>query len=212
MDDDVTVAPTWLRNLTAALEDTAWAGSGGRIILEWPSALPRWLAIEGQYSRHPFPGFDQGQTPKELVGPPFGTNMAFRKAMFEKYGGFRTDLGPSPNPDTPPHSEDTEFGRRLITAGERLWYEPSAVVYHPITAGRLSRSYFLSWWFDRGRAEIRECVAQGISFRSFAHLAAWTARWMLAVRPSARFYRKLIVWQSVGQIVESCRLSESEKN
>ena len=32
---------------------------------------------------------------RELLDrPPIGANMAFRKEMFEKYGGFREDLGP----------------------------------------------------------------------------------------------------------------------
>src|SRR5690349_7148849 len=31
-DDDLTVAPTWLGNLTAKLHDGRWAGAGGRIL------------------------------------------------------------------------------------------------------------------------------------------------------------------------------------
>src|ERR1700756_1020921 len=32
MDDDVIVAPTWLQNLTAALDSGEWLGVGGRIL------------------------------------------------------------------------------------------------------------------------------------------------------------------------------------
>src|SRR5579863_1850687 len=32
VDDDVTVEPTWLDNLTAGLRDGQWAGAGGRIL------------------------------------------------------------------------------------------------------------------------------------------------------------------------------------
>jgi len=60
--------------------------------------------------------------------------MAYRRKMFEKYGGFRTDLGPQPGDQI--RSEDTEFGHRLLAAGERLRYEPSAVVYHSIPENR----------------------------------------------------------------------------
>ena len=80
--------------------------------------------------------------------------MAFRKEMFEKYGGFRIDLGPSP--DSEIRNEDTEFGRRVTEAGERLRYEPSAVVYHDVPRQRLREEYFLRWWFDYGRAQISE--------------------------------------------------------
>jgi len=47
--------------------------------------------------------------------------MAFRKAVFEKLGGFRTDLGPRPGSAI--RSEDTEFGDRVLGDGQRLWYE-----------------------------------------------------------------------------------------
>src|SRR5579872_5616053 len=108
VDDDVMVEPAWLQNLTASLSDDRWAGAGGRIVLQWPSPIPKWLTTDGPYARHGFPGFDQGPIAKELDGPPFGTNMAFRRTMFEKYGYFRTDLGRCANGMM--SSEDTEFG------------------------------------------------------------------------------------------------------
>ena len=33
VDDDVTVQPTWLRNLTQTLDGSEWAGAGGRTLL-----------------------------------------------------------------------------------------------------------------------------------------------------------------------------------
>src|SRR5580658_9941527 len=35
MDDDVSVDPAWLRNLTKALYGGTWAGVGGRVVLQW---------------------------------------------------------------------------------------------------------------------------------------------------------------------------------
>src|SRR5579863_4847408 len=34
MDDDVTVDPSWLYNLTSVLEDETWAGTGGPILAD----------------------------------------------------------------------------------------------------------------------------------------------------------------------------------
>ena len=214
MDDDVTVCPAWLRNLTGALHTDEWAGAGGRIILQWPSSLPPWLAVDGPYARHCFPGFDQGQEAKALIGPPFGTNMAFRREMFDKYGVFRTDLGPSACKDIPPHSEDTEFGRRLIAGGERLRYEPSAIVYHPVSESRINKAYFLRWRFDLGRADIRALGIQpgtkwfvrGIPLYLFRRLAVWTSRWMVSIEPSRRFFHKVKAWEQAGAISECHRL------
>ncbi len=82
-DDDVIVEPTWLRNLTAAfLDSDDWSGAAGRIVLQWPPTPPAWLFTDGPMARHGLPGFDQGPEAKELDGPPFGANMAFRKEMF----------------------------------------------------------------------------------------------------------------------------------
>ena len=131
MDDDVTVEPMWLQNLTAPLLKGKWAGCGGRILPVWNCPPPRWLPDAGRYALAPLVSFDLGFEAGPLAEPPFGTNMAFRKAVFAKYGGFRTNLGPSPGRDIQ-HSEDAEFGNRLLAAGEHLWYEPSAIVYHPV--------------------------------------------------------------------------------
>jgi len=148
--------------------------AGGRIFLQWPSSLPTCLSIEGPYARHPFPGFGQGDRAKELMGPPFGINMAFRKKIFEMHKGFRTALGPSPNREVLRPCEDTEFGRRILSAGERLRYEPSAVVYHAVSEDRIQKRYFLGWWFDNGRADARLFEIPRVHL--LCSLATWTLR------------------------------------
>ena len=203
LDDDVTVEPIWLHNLTAPLADSQWAGSAGKIVLQWPPSLPNWLAVEGPYARHGFPAFDKGPTAKELVGPAFGANMAFRKAIFEKYGGFRTDLGPSTNGKIPTPGEDTELGRRVQAAGGRLRYEPSALVYHPIPADRIRKDRLLKWWFDQGRADALQLPIHPV--REFVGICTGSLRWIASLKPSARFYYKLLVWQKAGRLVEFYR-------
>ena len=134
MDDDVTVEPTWLQNLTASLHGRDWMGAGGRVLPVWRQSPPPWLP-EGRYSLAPLVVFDLGLEAGPISEPPFGTNMAFRREVFERCGGFRTDLGPRPGSQI--RGEDTEFGRRLLDGGEPLRYEPSAVVYHPVPEERL---------------------------------------------------------------------------
>ncbi len=214
VDDDVTVEPTWLWNLTKALENGEWAGTGGRTLLAESFSPPRWLSLSGPYSLGGVLAakFDLGDEPCELDNPPYGANMAFRKQMFEKYGLFRTDLGPSPDAEIPRPNEDTEFGRRLMAAGERLRYEPSAVVYHPVPKNRLNKEYFLGWWFDFGRAAIREVGRRpniwGIPRRYFTIsktsgiLVVRALRWMATLHSPTRFFRKCRVWATAGQIIE----------
>jgi glycosyltransferase involved in cell wall biosynthesis len=215
VDDDVTVAPMWLENLTKCLRDGTWAGAGGRTVTGHAFSMPNWLSLEAPY----YAGaaiaalFDLGDKTCQLDFPPYGANMAFRKAMFEKYGGFRTDLGPQPGSQI--RNEDTEFGRRLMAAGERLKYEPFAIVYHPILEARITKKYFLAWWFAYGLADVREWKLRhgppiwGIR-RSYLRALQAAIRqilprvwqWLFSSDPVKRFYYKCQVWRAVGWIVE----------
>jgi glycosyltransferase involved in cell wall biosynthesis len=221
MDDDVTVEPTWLQNLTATLHDNEWVGAGGRILPEKAFSLPRWLALDGPYAMSGILAlFDLGDTAGQLKLTPFGTNMAFRKKMFEKYGGFRTDLGPTPGSEI--RNEDTEFGRRVMEAGEHLRYEPSAVVYHEVPQHRLRKEYFLRWRFDYGRAKIRVKIMNpdvwgipwryiSISNRLLRVLPRTTMRWLLTSDPRERFFNKCLVFMTIGEIVEIYRQGSEPK-
>jgi glycosyltransferase involved in cell wall biosynthesis len=210
MDDDVEVDEEWLDRLTSPLSDQRWSGSGGRILPEAGFVPPAWLDTEVRYALAPFAIFDLGKTAGELKESPFGTNMAFRKGMFSKYGGFRTDLGPQPGSEI--RSEDTEFGARLLAGGERFWYEASAVVYHPVQRERVRKQYLLKWWFDKGRADIRERGCSGeAGFRIFGvpivfyrRLCVWVIRWVCSISSKKRFSSRLTVWGIAGTIKE-CR-------
>lgn len=217
LDDDVIVEPVWLQNLTANLHDGKWAGAGGRILPQQTFVCPPWMALEGPFG---LGGalcgfFDRGNNPGDLDVGPHGANMAYRKAMFQKYAGFRTDLGPPPGQI---QGEDTEFGLRLLGAGERLRYEPSAIVRHPVLEERLNKKYFLTWWFAYGRAASLQREKRppvwGIpqNYLSIANrvvhlLPVRALRWLRAFDPQWRFWCKCYVWMTAGEIVETCRRS-----
>jgi glycosyltransferase involved in cell wall biosynthesis len=213
MDDDVTVDSTWLKNLTANLYNGTWAGAGGRILPQWNCPPPPWIPLSERSGLAPLAMFDLGPAPGPLAEAPVGTNMAFQKKVFEKYGVFRTDLGPRPGSEI--RNEDTEFGKRVLSSGERLRYEPSAVVHHPVSPNRIKKRYFLTWWFDKARADIREFgiptdtrwFFAGVPLYFFRRLLVWTLRWIVTLDPSSRFSNKLNVWGNVGRILECSRIS-----
>jgi hypothetical protein len=111
-------------------------------------------------------------------------------------------------------NEDSEFSHRLLEAGERLRYEPTAVVYHEVPQNRLHKKFFLRWWFDKGRAEVRASdgkigttwVITGIPPVLLRRIAVGTLRWLLTVNTPKRFTYKLTVWLLVGRATESYRL------
>lgn len=213
MDDDVIVDASWLQNLTAGVRGGEWVGAGGRILPKWNCVPPCWLPQKEWFGMAPLVMFDLGEEAGPLSDAPFGTNMAFHRGMFEKYGTFRIDLGPRPNSEI--RGEDTEFGIRLLAAGERIKYEPAAVVHHEVPQKRLRREFFLNWWFDKGRTAVREAgVApvgewsiSGIPLYLFRRVAVGTLRWIVTFNPSRRFSCKLAVWLAAGMMVESHRQS-----
>jgi hypothetical protein len=54
---------------------------------------PRWLKIDEMPG--PIVRFDPSNKPSTHRIVPIGANMAFRRVVFERYGNFRTDMGPT---------------------------------------------------------------------------------------------------------------------
>jgi glycosyltransferase involved in cell wall biosynthesis len=208
IDDDETASEDWLQHLTANLHCGEWAGAGGRVLPPTPLLRPRWLLSKNSFLAGPLSSFDKGDKAGQLTEPPFGANMAFRREVFDKYGVFRTDLGRSGQNLL--SNEDTEFGRRLMAGGERLRYEPSAITYHPVEEFRMHRRYFLIWWFNKGRSDVREFGNQdgfrrlfGIPLRLFRDVGIEAARWVVSFEPAERFICKLKVWAYAGQAYQA---------
>jgi glycosyltransferase involved in cell wall biosynthesis len=207
IDDDETAAPNWLQNLTANLHNGEWSGAGGRILPQWNCDRPRWLSDKSRLTLAPLAVFDLGTKEGPLTESPFGANMAFRKEVFNACGGFRTDLGRVGKGML--SGEDSELGRRVFAAGRRLRYEPSALTYHPVEEYRVSRKYFLQWWFNKGRTDVREFGNRskdlhllGIPLRLARALVMESLRWMFAFESTERFICKLKVWACAGQVSE----------
>jgi glucosyl-dolichyl phosphate glucuronosyltransferase len=209
-DDDVIVDPNWIANLTVPLMDKSWAGSSGRTLPESPFQIPRWILPNRPHALAPLAIFDPRLDAGPLTVAPYGVNMAFLRSVVNRHGGFRTDLGPGLGAGAPHKSEDSEFGQRLLAGGERLRYEPSAVVYHSVPPFRLRRAYFLAWWYDKGRADCRadgcslntRWIIAGVPLRLLAKLARWTLAWLITMRTALRFERKINVWLVCGHITE----------
>jgi glycosyltransferase involved in cell wall biosynthesis len=215
IDDDVVADPNWLQNLTASLRDGQWAGAGGKIVPPKDFHPPKWLTVGGKFDLGgTLALYDNGDLSGHITRAPFGTNMAFRKETFRKYGMFRTDLGRCGNVLL--SGEDTEFGERLFRAGERLRYEANAVVHHPVPQERLQREYFETWWFDFGRTRIierasrppflgipRECIS--ILRLVLLLLPVRALNWLLTLETKKRFYLYCQVWMTLGEVVQNLR-------
>jgi glycosyltransferase involved in cell wall biosynthesis len=215
VDDDIVVEPDWLSELTKPLAEPRWIGTGGRVHLPDGFTPPQWMATEGNASLISILAeFDQGTSPHELTIPPIGNNMAFRKEAFERFGSFRTDLGPTPGSQI--RHEDTEFGTRVMKGGGRILYVPSAIVRHDVEEERLRKEYFLAYHFDYGRALVRErgkrkpigIVSRrviSLANRLFDILPGRTITWLREKNEQKRFFNKCRVWTTLGEIKELLR-------
>jgi glycosyltransferase involved in cell wall biosynthesis len=204
-DDDIELTPGWLAGLVGTMERFDCAGAGGPVIPVWRSAKPDWAEDTGPYAMQgAIVDFQHGDEPVVLESAPLGGNSAYRREVFERHGVFRTDLG------SIGACEDTEFARRVQRGGGELRYAPAAAVYHPVEPSRLTRRYFLRWYYARGRSEmVEEPPAAttvkyfGVPRYLFRSLAESLARWVVARSPSARFYHKLQAYSVVGSMREA---------
>ena len=175
---------------------------------EWTAVPPSWLTTEGPGRLMNVVAFDAGDAPGELLAPPFGPNMGFRRAAFERYGLFRTDLGPGPGRYLP--GQDTEFGRRLLSAGEHLAWAPDAVVRHAMQPDKMTKRYVASWYFGYGRMTTHtETVPPGtiryfgVPRYRFRNFLASIGRWAICFKPTQRFRLRVEACQHAGAIAEA---------
>ncbi|MEP6688991.1 MAG: glycosyltransferase, partial [Gemmatimonadales bacterium] len=159
-DDDVVVDPDWAGALAAVFRDDPRAGAVTGLV------RPLELETEAQRLFERYRSFARGSARLRAMVPPgtesvaarygmsgsFGTgaNMAFRRRLFDEFGGFDPCLGAG---TVTRGGDDLEIFFRVVKTGWALVYEPAAVVHH------------------RHRREMAELMGQirdhGISFSSY---------------------------------------------
>jgi GT2 family glycosyltransferase len=136
-DDDVVVDADWLSELTGALDVTS------RVTCATGLSLPAELETAPQVWFEQFGGFNKGFDrrvfdfgshrgveplhPYRLGWYGSGLNMAFDAASLRALGGFDEHLGAGSRVHG---GEDLDAFMRVIRAGQRLAYEPRALVWH----------------------------------------------------------------------------------
>src|SRR5690606_40007501 len=86
-------------------------------------------------------------------------------------------------------------------------------VDHPVEEKRATKSYYLSWYFDFGRASARMgnipkggSRLLGVPPYLIRALAVNALKWWVTLAPPARFKRKLETAEALGRVVEARRL------
>jgi cellulose synthase/poly-beta-1,6-N-acetylglucosamine synthase-like glycosyltransferase len=135
LDDDVVVDDQWLKGMVEAWAENPDAGAFTGLVLPYELATEAQILFEkrGGFGR----GFEKIHYGQVLPGNPLypcgagifgaGCNMAFRREVLLKVGGFDEALdtgGPLPG------GGDLDIFYRVIRAGYPLVYEPKYLVFH----------------------------------------------------------------------------------
>lgn len=143
LDDDVVVAPDWLVKLLDAHRETEFDAIQGKVL---PGLDPQGKSADPQRLReYNIPIIDYGDRVCEIRGLT-GTNMSFKREVFEKVGYFDVRLGPGASG----FSEDTEYSMRIRNAGFKIGYTPHALVYHELNPDRYGRDYNRAVQYRKG--------------------------------------------------------------
>jgi glycosyltransferase involved in cell wall biosynthesis len=141
-DDDATFAPDWLDAYERRFgEHPRMAAAGGRVLPEWESSPPAWLCGFMQADPRMFPSLslmDLGSSFQlSHDGIFFGVNMAIRRGTLFEVGGFNPEIFG----DRWLGDGETGLNRKLWARRELIGYVPDALVYHRVSAERMTLAY-----------------------------------------------------------------------
>jgi GT2 family glycosyltransferase len=143
LDDDIVVHPEIVARHLEGYRARPFDAIQGRVLpgvdSEGKPADPTRLR---EYN---IPLIDYGSEYREIRGLT-GTNMSFKREVFEKVGFFDARLGPGASG----FSEDTEFSLRIRKAGFTIGYTPNAIAYHELNPQRYGRAYNRNVEFRKG--------------------------------------------------------------
>jgi glycosyltransferase involved in cell wall biosynthesis len=210
-DDDVLPAPDWIAQISAAIDRWGADGVGGRILPRWEVLPPRWLT-ENRHLLNCLAIMDVEQSrvlryPLDTQPKVWGSNMAFRREVFERVGGFDPRRGAVGKRLF--RGEETDLINRALESGLTIAYDAALTVFHRIGPDRMRKAYFRRLTFDDAEGEARVTPVAGgralLGAPLWLYPAAFTDFWkwvgLLLLRRPGAFDRQLGWLWSVGMIV-----------
>jgi GT2 family glycosyltransferase len=170
-DDDVKVTPKWLDIAAEFFEREPCDVMQGPILV--PPELEhdkRFLQAQRRFRTINFVQYSpQLKELKTLTG----ANMAVRRELLAKVGGFNEELGPGRSGI----SEDVEFAQRVLRSGGRIGYEHRAAVYHEVDWSRLTEEFFRLRHEQQGRSRLIYKKQSLVSIIPNLLRSVWTLGW-----------------------------------
>jgi GT2 family glycosyltransferase len=146
IDDDARPCMGWvkaIRDFAGAHPDVA--AFGGPYIAFSPAPMPDWFPQD-------YGCWDLGREARPLTTSEFlnGTNMVFRRNIFESIGGFDNTLGMRGGELG--YGEETDLMMRMHARGMKIHYVPSIIVEHAILEYKMSLRWLLKSAYRNGRS------------------------------------------------------------
>lgn len=192
-DDDVFFEPGWTDALFAAFREFPQAGcAGGKTTPLFEAGSPSWLHETLLYM---YGSTNFGDEPcwMEFPAHPFGVNMAFRREVFDRIGGFDPRLGRIG--DSLLSGEETDVFRRAHRAGLRTRYVPGAVLRHRIPASRTDLRWVLerSYWQGISDVVVQQ-LHEPASRWALLDMARRDAVWLLRELTGGQLNPRRVLW------------------
>jgi glucosyl-dolichyl phosphate glucuronosyltransferase len=181
LDDDAVIAPDFFeKTITFFNQHPTINAIGGKILLQYMEKKPDWY---NPYLASLLGFFDMGDKEQVFKTNFFkGSNMSFRREVFEKHEAFNTSLGRVGK--NLAGSEEKELFYRFKSEGEEMWYVPSAVVYHLVPIERTYPEFVKKQAIGTGTSQRQHALIKGkVSFIIciVSELMKWIASFLLSI-------------------------------
>jgi glycosyltransferase involved in cell wall biosynthesis len=213
LDDDVLPRDDWVERVLFACERWRADGLGGPILLHWDAPPPAWLASDRAIQSWCFTLMDHPnervlEHPMEGDGQIWGSNMVFRRTLFDDVGLFHTDRGRIAG-KLYKGGEESRFVNEALRRGHRMVYDPSIVVHHRVGPNRMRKDHLRKQAFDHGEGD--GLWSDGANGRRYFGVPRWmfrsaaraASRWLRAslARTEDRFREELFFRYECGRLI-----------
>jgi len=146
---------------------------GSKILLDYESKIPKW---ENPYLNSLLGYFNLGNDIKlfKTNNYPRGSNMSFRKEVFNLVGGFNTKLGRIGSELG--GSEEKDIFQRIYNEELKVLYVPDAIVYHSVPVERTTYNFIKKQALGTGESEYIRVKSKGI-IRVFQRILQEIFKW-----------------------------------
>ncbi len=150
LDDDAVADKRWIEGLVNTYQKSDTIAVGGKILPIWLQKRPDYLPEELYWLVGlTYEGFSKEGVTE--VRNPLGSNMSFRREVFEKVGSFNQGFGFTGKGASYMQGEEAELASRMKNKlGRGTVYNPELIVYHKVPASKTKLGILLKRAFYQG--------------------------------------------------------------